>query len=205
MDVRLDALKIKTTKILDSKNHNTMNTQIKQIAERLHGLRDALNLTLEEAASKCGFSLEEYEKYESGDFDIPLSFLCEVAQTFGIETTALMSGVDPHSMAYFVTRKGTGTSVERTKCYKYQSLAHGFRNVKAEPFEVTVETCNDTIFLNTHSGQEFNLVLDGTMQLRIAGNDITLNEGDSIYFDATKPHGMKALNGKKVRFLAVII
>jgi transcriptional regulator with XRE-family HTH domain len=182
-----------------------MNTQIKQIAERLRGLRDSLDLTTAQAAEKCGISETDYARYESGDSDIPMSFICEVAQTFDVETTALFSGVDPHSLAYFVTRKGTGTSIERTKCYKYQSLAHGFRNAKAEPFEVTVEPCHETIHLNSHSGQEFNLLLEGTMQLQIAGNDITLNEGDSIYFDATKPHGMKALNGKNVRFLAVIV
>lgn len=182
-----------------------MNTQIKQIAERLRGLRDALNLTIATAAEKCGVSETDYARYESGTSDIPMSFICEVAQTFDVETTALISGNDPHSLAFSVTRKGTGTSVERTKCYKYQSLAHGFRNAKAEPFEVTVEPCDQPIYLNTHSGQEFNLVLEGMMQLQIAGNDITLNEGDSIYFDATKPHGMKALNGKKVIFLAIII
>jgi transcriptional regulator with XRE-family HTH domain len=182
-----------------------MNTQIKQIAERLRGLRDALELTAEEVALKCGISQTDYEKYESGNSDIPMSFICEVAQTFGVETTALISGNDPHSIAFSVTRKGTGTSVERTKAYKYQSLAHGFRSPKAEPFEVSVEPSDKPIHLNTHSGQEFNLLLEGTMQLQIGGNDITLYEGDSIYFDATKPHGMKALNGKKVRFLAVII
>ena len=182
-----------------------MNTQIKQIAERLRGLRDALDLTIAQAADKCGVSEVDYARYESGANDIPMSFFCEVAQTFGIEASALFSGTDPHSLAYFVTRKGTGTSIERTKCYKYQSLAHGFRNAKAEPFEVTVEPCHQNMHLNTHSGQEFNLVLEGTMQLQIAGNELVLNEGDSIYFDATKPHGMKALNGKNVRFLAVIL
>ncbi|MDP4239276.1 MAG: XRE family transcriptional regulator [Bacteroidota bacterium] len=182
-----------------------MNTQIKQIAQRLHGLRDSLDLTTEAVASKCGISQADYERYESGNSDIPMSFICEVAQTFGVETTALISGDDPHSTAYFVTRKGTGKSVERTKEYKYLSLAHGFRNAKAEPFEVSVEPSNKPIHLNTHSGQEFNLVLEGTMQLQIAGNNVTLNEGDSIYFDANKPHGMKALNGTKVKFLAVII
>ena len=182
-----------------------MNTQIKQIAERLRGLRDALELTIAQAAEKCGIPESNYALYESGTSDIPMSFICEVAQTFGVETTALISGNDPHSLAYSVTRRGTGASVERTKCYKYQSLAQGFRNAKAEPFEVTVEPCHDPIHLNTHSGQEFNFILDGTMQLQIAGNDITLYEGDSIYFDATKPHGMKALNGKNVKFLAVII
>jgi len=182
-----------------------MNTQIRQIAQRLHGLRESLDLTTEELALKCGVSQPEYEKYESGNSDIPMSFLCEVAQTFGVETTALISGNDPHSLAYFVTRKGTGTSVERYKAYKYQSLAHGFRNAKAEPFEVTVEPNDQTFHLNSHLGQEFNLILEGNMQLQIGGNDITLYEGDSIYFDSTKPHGMKALNGKKVKFLAVII
>lgn len=182
-----------------------MNAQIIQIAERLHGLRDALELTTEEVATKCGVSQKDYEKYESGDSDIPMSFICEIAQAFGVETTALISGNDPHSLVYFVTRKGTGATVERNKTYKYHSLAHGFRNAKAEPFEVTVEPTDKTIHLNTHSGQEFNLVLEGTMQLQIAGNDITLNEGDSIYFDASKPHGMKALGGKRVTFLAIII
>ncbi len=182
-----------------------MNTQIKQIAERLHGLRDALELTTFETASKCGISQEQYEKYETGNSDIPLSFICDFAQTFGVETTALISGNDPHSLAFSVTRKGTGTSVERNKVYKYQSLAHGFRNAKAEPFEVTVEPSDKPMHLNSHLGQEFNLILEGTMQLQIAGNDIVLNEGDSIYFDSSKPHGMTALNGKKVKFLAVII
>ena len=182
-----------------------MNTQIKQIAQRLHGLRDALDLTTEVVASKCGISLEQYEKYETGNSDIPLSFLCDLAQTVGVETTALISGNDPHALAFSVTRKGTGTSVERNKVYKYQSLAHGFRFAKAEPFEVTVEPSDKPIHLNSHIGQEFNLVLEGTMQLQIAGNDITLFKGDSIYFDSEKPHGMKALNGVKVKFLAVII
>ena len=182
-----------------------MNTQIKQIAERLRGLRDALDLTIAQAAEKCGISEIDYAQYESGANDIPMSFICQVAQTFGIETSALFSGTDPHSLAYFITRKGTGASVERTKAYKYQSLAHGFRNAKAEPYEVTVEPSDKPIHLNMHSGQEFNLILEGSMQLQIGGNDITLNEGDSIYFDATKPHGMKALGGKNVKILAVII
>ena len=68
-----------------------------------------------------------------------------------------------------------------------------------------MEPNDQPITLNTHFNQEFNYVLEGTLLLRIAGNDLMLNEGDSIYFDATRPHGMKAMNGKKVKFLAIII
>jgi len=171
----------------------------------LRGLRDALDLTITQAAEKCNISEEEYALYESGKSDIPVSFIYQVAQTFCIETTALISGNDPHAISFFVTRKGTGVSVERTKSYKYQALASGFRHAKVEPFEVTVEPDEKPIHLNTHAGQEFNLVIEGSMQIQVDKHDLMLNEGDSIYFDASKPHGMKALNGKSVRFLAIVI
>ena len=58
---------------------------------------------------------------------------------------------------------------------------------------------------NSHNGQEFNYILEGRMLLSIGGKDLILNEGDSIYFNSKLPHGMKALDGKKVQFLAVIL
>lgn len=182
-----------------------MNTHIQQIAQRLRGLREALELSVGSMADKCGVTIDEYRMYETGESDIPVSFICHTAQVCGVETTALISGNNAHPVAYFVTRKGTGPTVERNKAYKYHSLAHGFRYAKAEPFEVTVVPGNELVTLNSHPGQEFNLVLEGSMQMQIAGNYIILEEGDSIYFDATRPHGMKAMNGKKVRFLAVIV
>lgn len=182
-----------------------MNTQIKQIAERLRGLRDALNLTIGQAAEKCDVSEADYARFESGASDIPMSFICNIAQTFDIETNALISGTDPHSLGYFVTRKGTGTSVERTKAYKYHALAAGFRHAMVEPFEVTVEHNNLAIQLNTHQGQEFVFVINGTLLINIASSDLVLNEGDSIYFDASKPHGMNALVGESVKFIAVLV
>jgi len=181
-----------------------MNEQIRQIAERIRGLRDALDIDTAETAMKVGISREDYEKYESGNSDIPMSVIYGIAQTFGIDISVLLSGEEPHSKSFFVTRKGTGVSVERTKIYKYQALAYGFKSAKAEPFEVTIEPNDTPIHLNTHPGQEFNLILEGTLNVFIAGNEIILNEGDSIYFDSNKPHGMKALSDK-VRLLAIII
>ena len=39
----------------------------------------------------------------------------------------------------------------------------------------------------------------------VDGKEMVLEEGDSVYFDATKQHGMQALNDKKAKFLAIII
>ncbi|MDR2388832.1 MAG: XRE family transcriptional regulator [Tannerellaceae bacterium] len=184
-----------------------MNEQIKQIAERLAGLRDALDITPQEMSRVANLSVEEYLRLESGDTDISVSILHRISQAYNVELTTLMFGDEPKMNTYFVTRKGKGVAVERTKAYKYQSLAAGFAGRKADPFLVTVHPTPDNapVYLNSHTGQEYNLILEGCMLLRINGKDVTLNEGDSIYFNSELPHGMKALNGEKVRFLAIII
>lgn len=43
-----------------------MNDQIRQIAERLRGLREALEMNTEELATRAGVNQTEYERYESG-------------------------------------------------------------------------------------------------------------------------------------------
>jgi transcriptional regulator with XRE-family HTH domain len=184
-----------------------MDEQLKQIGERLRGLRDALDLTAQEVADTCGISLDKYEKIENGEVDITISNLMKIAKKYGVSADALMFAEEPHMRSYTVVRKGQGLSVERTKAYKYQSLASGFSDRKAEVFIVTVEPKPEahTIYKNTHPGQEFNLVLEGSMELFINGKTIILDEGDSIYFDSTKPHGMKALGDKAVRFLAFTV
>lgn len=182
-----------------------MDEQIKQIAERLRGLRDVLELTSEDIARDCDISAEEYRLAETGDFDISVSMLQKIARHYGVALDALMFGEEPKMSAYFLTRAGKGVSIERTKAYKYQSLASGFMNRNVDPFIVTVEPNDEPIHYNSHSGQEFNLVLEGRMMLSIEGKDLILNEGDSLYFNSKLPHGMKALDGKNVRFLAVIM
>ena len=179
--------------------------EIKQIAERLRGLRDILELSVDELSAECGISKEEYIQAETGDSDISVSMLQKIARKYDIALDALMFGEEPKMNSYFLTRAGKGTSIERTKVYKYQSLAAGFIHREADPFIVTVEPNDAPMHYNSHDGQEFNYVLEGRMMISINGKELILNEGDSLYFNSKLPHGMKALDGKNVRFLAIIM
>ena len=184
-----------------------MNEQIKLIAERLRGLRESLELTPEEAAKCCHLSVDKYLEMESGKVDVSVSALALIAQKYGISLDVLLFDEEPKMDTYFLTRWGAGVSVERTRAYKYEALASGFKDRLASPFIVTVEPKpeNTPIYINSHKGQEFNWVIKGRMLLKINGKELILNPGDSIYFDSAQPHGMKALDGKLVKFLAVVI
>ena len=183
-----------------------MDEQIKLIGERLRGLRDVLDMSADEMASICGISVEHYQKMENGESELSVANLQKIAKHCGVSLDVLMFGEEPKMSTYFLTRKGQGMSVERRSAYNYESLASGFRGRKADPFIVTVEPkpADTPKEMNSHSGQEFNMVLSGTMELTIGNKVLTLHEGDSIYFDATQPHGMRTLNEHPVRFLAII-
>lgn len=180
---------------------------IKSIANRLRGLREVLELSAQEVAESCHLRVEEYMALESGESDISVNDLQTIARRYGISLDVLMFGEEPKMNAYFITRAGAGVSVERRKAYKYEALASGFRDRKADPFIVTVEPAptDAPMHLNSHEGQEMNYVLEGRLLLSLNGKELVLNVGDSLYFDSSLPHGMKALDGRPVRFLAIIM
>lgn len=182
-----------------------MLEQIKLIAKRLSGLREVEGMSCEELAAAMSIPTEVYERYESGEVDIPMSFLYEVAEKFGIELTELLTGDAPKLKVYQLVRAGEGLDVERRAPYQYQSLAFNFQHKKGEIFTVVVpeKLAGAQVELNSHPGHEFNYVLEGTLMLTINGKELTLNQGDSLYFDASYAHGMQAVGGD-AKFLAII-
>src|SRR5574344_2182697 len=164
-----------------------MDEPIKQIGERLKGLREVLNIPAEEVAKLCDITLEHYQMIEAGEADPSVYRLSKISKRYGISLDVLMFGEEPHMSTYFLTRQGQGPEVERRKDYKYESLASGFRGTKFNK--------------NSHDGQEFDYVVEGRLEITIGNKVMILNEGDSIYFDAKQPHCMRALDGKPVKFL----
>ena len=184
-----------------------MQERIKEVAARIKELRGILEIGTDEMANGLNVSKGQYERYEDGKEDIPASELYEISKKLGIEMSILLTGEAPRMHYFTVTRKGQGVSVERRKEYKYQSLASNFINKRAEPFIVTVEPKpeNAGVHTNSHPGQEFNYVLEGSLRFIIREQDFILNEGDSVYFDSSCEHAMVALNNKIARFLAIIM
>jgi quercetin dioxygenase-like cupin family protein len=183
-----------------------MSDQLKEIAARLRDSRETAGLSAEEAAAEFGLPLETYAAYESGNSDIPVSVLYQAAGRFGVELTALLTGDEPKLHTYCLVRQGKGVAVQRRQEYGYQSLAYNFSHKKAEPFLVTVEPqADEEVHLNSHPGQEFNYVLEGSLKIVLDGHELLLNAGDSLYFDSNVKHGMIALGGARAQFLAIIL
>jgi quercetin dioxygenase-like cupin family protein len=182
-----------------------MKERLDEIGSRLRELRELNRVSSEEMAQHLKVPVGTYNCYEEGQLDIPASILIGIARKLNVDLGLILTGEESKMNIFTVTRKGEAVEVEHRKEYDSQSLARKFAHKKAEPFIVTIDPKKDKPRLYTHSGQEFEYVLEGTLKLTINENEIILNEGDSIFFDSSYKHIMEALNDKPVKLLAVVM
>ena len=183
--------------------------QISDIAKRIRELREVVGFSVSQMAAKTEVSPEQYSAYENGKEDFPFTFLHKCSLAFGVELTALLEGKSARLSSYAITRKGGGVLTAEENGIAIRNMAAMFRQKLATPYFVKYtysdELQDKPIHTVTHAGQEFDLVLKGSMKIRIGEHEEILNEGDSVFYKSSTPHGMIAINGSDVEFLAMIM
>jgi len=183
-----------------------MTDQLMEIGGRLKGLRSIMDIPVEKMAEDLKLDVDEYIAYENGKRDFSFSLLFNAANILGVDIVDVISGETPKLSTCALVRKGEGYDIMRREAYNYKHLAFTFRNKKAEPFMVTVETKEgEELSLHSHEGQEFNYMVSGSMEFHLAGMVYILKEGDSIYFDSGAPHAMRSLEGLPAKFIAIVM
>lgn len=178
--------------------------EINEIGARLRELREASDYTAEQLASELNISPEVYCSYEKDGKDIPISVIYAVANKFKVDFTEIITGTPARLDTYHIVRRGEGRVVNRNPEYHFEDLAYRYADKVMQPLLVTLEPTDAPAKLITHSGQEFNMVLEGTVVLCIGDKEFTLTAGDSIYFNPTIPHGQRCGGLEKARFITVI-
>ena len=180
-----------------------MLDNMKEIGRRLCELREVCGYSAEEISKNLDIPADTYIRYERDAADIPISVLYHVSVLCKVDLNELLTGVGSHIDTLSVIKRGQGLSVDRYIGYSYENLAYTFRHKMMEPLLVTVEPSGDDPKTVVHGGQEFNMILEGQIELLYGDKRILLGEGDSVYFDPRRPHGQRAV-GQKARFLTVI-
>ena len=187
----------------------TAKGQLLEIAERISDMREVMGYSEAEMAEKTEVSLALYKAYESGEVDLPFTFIHKCALAFGIDITDLLEGHSSTLTSYTVTRKGMGQQTAKEAGIDIMNMAPKFKNKLAEPYWVRYEYSDELqhqpIHLTKHSGQEFDLVLSGALLVQVGSNKEVLHEGDSIYYNSSTPHGMIAVEGKDCVFCAMVM
>ena len=197
----------------DKEEINMMNqpdtNQLERIAQRIRELREIFGYSTADMARMTDLDEKTYLSYESGTVDLPFTFMHKCAKVFGIEITDILEGHSAKLSGYTITRRGQGLTTASEDGITIQDMAPLFRQKLATPYWVTYEYSDELqrlpINTVTHAGQEFDLVLKGSMRVRIGDREEILREGDSVFFKSSTPHGMIAIDGADCVFLAMIM
>lgn len=172
-------------------------------------MREVAGLSAEEMAQKTGVALEAYQAYEKGEVDLPFSFIHNCALVFDIDMVDLLEGMSPMLRQYQVMRGGQGQVTVDDDGILIKSLAPKFKDKLAEPYFVRYEYAeglqNKPIHTDVHPGQEFDYVLKGKLKVQVGDHTEILEQGDSILYNSSTPHGMIAVDGQACDFIAVVL
>lgn len=176
-----------------------------EVGARIRELRESAGMSEEEAALRSEVSLKEYKLLEAGKKDFPFTFIYKIANTFNVEMKDLLSGTSPILSLYTVVRGGKGLPITRRTGFTYENLAPSFKNKLAEPFWVNIPYSDEKPVFTKHNGQEIDIVISGRLEIQIHDSVEILEPGDTIYYNSSAPHALRALDGRDCSIYAIVI
>ena len=97
-----------------------MNEYNIDIGNRIKELRELSDVSTEELSEKLNLDKELYEKYESGQIDIPASVVYEISRIFQVDMGLLLTGEESQYLMLHVLVKACPLNEEKntnTKTY----------------------------------------------------------------------------------------
>ena len=182
------------------------------IGEKIKSLRTAKEISIEELAERSGLAIEQIRRIEE-NIDIPsLAPLIKIARTLGVRLGTFLDDQINETGAV-ICRHGeeddtisfSNNAVDARQHLHYHSLSRSKTDRHMEPFVIDIDSNQDKEFqLSAHEGEEFIMVLKGTLEINYGKQTYLLEEGDTIYYDSIVPHHVHAFEGQAARILAVI-
>jgi len=176
------------------------------VGPKIRELRTAKKLGLVELGRHTGLSAALLSKIERGKMYPTLPTLLRIALVFEVGLDHFFSQ-DTRALSV-VRRKERqrlpeNPSADRVSYY-FESLDFPAKERRLNAYLADFQPCEiDDVRLHRHPGAEFMYVLEGKLGLYVRGQELSLDEGDSVYFDSSQQHGYRRLGRKICRALVV--
>src|SRR5919112_6100566 len=167
------------------------------VGTALRSVRKARALSLADVAEATGISASFLSLVENDRSDITIGRLVRLLDFYGISITDLLPPSAAGGYPEVVQppeRKLVRSPAEGIAVYL---LTPDTRHVMM-PLLVEFDAGAGLAEPGRHAGEEFVLVLEGTLRLELEGAEArTLGPGDSAYYPAERPHTLRNASGER--------
>ncbi len=178
------------------------------IGGKIRTLRLKRKLGLVELGKHTGLSPALLSKIERGRMFPTLPTLLRVALVFGVGLEFFFGGAREKPLVAVVRsrdrvrlpeRPRAGDSAFHFESLDYPAVERRFNAYYAEFLPAEPEK----VRRHDHAGAEFIYVLQGRLSVHIGEDEHALDEGDSVYFDSSLPHGYRRSGGRNCRAIVI--
>lgn len=185
---------------------NSQTPMRNELGARLRALRQEKNLTLTQLAELSGVSIGTLSKAERGLSALSYDRFSKLAETLGLDVGALFADgarIKPDLVA--MAHEGEHVS-HVTENYKMEMLFSEVYGKTMVPVLSTLLADHPRDLSNyiSHEGQEYVYVISGQLVILFERRaPLTLNTGESAYFDSGQGHLYTPGGNRDARFLVV--
>ena len=183
-----------------------------KLGSKITTLRTAHHLSSQDLADRCGCDVSVIEELEAGELPPSLAPLIKITRALGVRLGTLMDDDENLGPAYIdraqmeeVAKVKTLETASDAGDLSYFSLAAGRPSRHMDPFVITVDPSGATDHeLVGHEGEEWLFGMEGSIEIEYGKDVYVRHPGESIYYDCIVPHQVRAYDGQKAKFLAVV-
>ncbi len=177
------------------------------LGQRVREIRQARGWRLADLAERTGLAVSTISKMERNEISLTYDRLMALAQGLGLDVGELFDAdtEDFQRGTLSVTRAGQAPLYE-TRNYAYEMPGADLAGKHMIPLLGTIKAHARSDFSEfiSHPGEEFLMLLEGTLEVHISGRDtIRLAPGDSMYFDSGLGHMYISAGNRDARILVV--
>lgn len=181
------------------------STRARRLGAKIRLLRKEGGLTLVELARLTGLSHPFLSQIERGRARPSMNSLHRISEALGTNASRLLAGSEDTSEAAVVRASDTGSIAANEL-----GEADGVVRVvvpEASPFQVVEFTGAPGAFRDywVHDGFETVYVISGAVEIDLDGEIFRLGSGDSISYDTSRPHRLRAAASDQVKLLIIEI
>ncbi|MDF1534915.1 MAG: cupin domain-containing protein [bacterium] len=176
-----------------------------KIGQRIKRLRIANDLTQDELAQRADLTKGFISQLERDLTSISIEALSQILEVLGIPLSEFFKVMELGEQKIVFGEKDRvvleGDHDEET----IELLIPGAQKNLMDPVLVTIEPGKASID-SGHEGEEFGMLLSGTVQLRMEGSKTVhrVRKGESFYFKSDRPHTIENLGKRTATILWVV-
>jgi transcriptional regulator with XRE-family HTH domain len=173
-----------------SKNRPNRQQDV-QVGQRLRTTRRAKNQTLKKLATATGFTEAYLSQIENGRAMPTLASLKKIAMAYGVSVVELLADESRTDGQLMLRREDRRNLISGSHGIVKEMLVATQSGKRMEPLLVTINPLAGSGGQYNHAGEEFVIVLSGTLELSVEERLFRARRGDSFYFASTRLHGFR--------------